>query len=164
DKVDLVPLGLDGLMGLADSTHVEVQKKAHAIFDALLLEQSPRIDVHELLARLGQHPSTTTRKYAVDMAVKHLKPGFVRLAKLELLFRSALLDVWPDRKMKRTVIAFLDERGQQDENQAEAAAAVLGDFVRTKTVDDRERALAALVHIKLKFPRTAMPVVVKEAA
>src|SRR5687767_14560171 len=102
-----------------------------------------RLDIHELLARLGQHPSPLMRSYAVDLAVRHLKPGFVRLAKLELLFRAALLDVWPNRKTKRTVIKFLSERGQQDENQAEVAVQILGDFVRTQTLDDRERALQA---------------------
>ena len=125
---------------------------------------SAAVDVHELLARLGQHPSPVTRKFAVDLAVKHLKPGFVRLAKLELLFRSALFDVWPDRKVKRTVIGFLAERGVQDENQAGVAAGILGDFVRTQTVDDKERALSALVHIKLAFPHIEMPVKLREVA
>jgi hypothetical protein len=120
DQVDLVPLGLDGLMGLADSTRVDVQKKAHEILKGALAKES--VDVHELLARLGQHPSPVTRAFAVDLAVKHLKPGFVRLAKLELLFRSALFDVWPSRRTKRAVLAFLAERGQQDENQADVAA------------------------------------------
>lgn len=160
DKIDLSPLGLDGLMGLADSTRIDVQRKARGILEKALAD--PAVDVHELLARLGQHPSPFTRAFAVDLATKHLKPGFVRLAKLELLFRSALFDVWPDRKTKRTVIAFLDERGQQDENQAEVAAQILGDFVRTQTHDDRERALMAIVHIALKFPHIKTPVVIKE--
>ncbi len=163
DGVDLLPLGLDGLMGLADSTRVDVQKKAHEILERAIAAEA--VDVHELLARLGQHPSPVTRRYAVDMAVKHLKPGFVRLAKLELLFRAALFDVWPERQVKRTVIAFLGERGQQDENQAGVAAQVLSDFVRTQCVDDRERALEALVKIKLAFPSVEVPhLVVKEAA
>jgi hypothetical protein len=157
DKIDLMPLGLDGLLGLADSTRPDVQTKAQSILTAAM----DRLDVHELLARLGQHPSSLMRKYAVDLAIKHLKPGFVRLAKLELLFRSSLLDVWPDRPTKRKVIAFLGERGQQDENQAEVAAQILGDFVRTHTVDDRERALQALVKIQLRFPTVQTPVVLQ---
>jgi hypothetical protein len=150
DKIDLLPLGIDGLMGLADSTRVDVQVKAHTVLENAI---SRGVDVHEVLARLGQHPSPVTRKYAVGMAVEHLKPGFVRLAKLELLFRASLFDTWPDRKLKRTVIEFLSQRGQQDENQAEVAAQILGDFVRSQTIDDKERALAALVSIKLKFPQ-----------
>lgn len=164
DRVDLVSLGLDGLMGLADSTYVEVQKKAHQIFDRAVADPSSAIDVHELLARLAQHPSPVTRRYAIELAVTHLKPGFVRLAKLELLFRAALFDTWPDRKVKRTAIAFLAERGQQDENQAEVAAQILGDFVRTQTLDDRERALQALVLIQLKYPGLQTPVTVVETA
>lgn len=160
DHIDLMPLGLDGLMGLADTTRVDVQRKARQIIEKAL--DNPTIDVHEMLARLGQHPSPFTRAFAVELATKHLKPGFVRLAKLELLFRSALFDVWPDRKVKRTVLAFLDERGQQDENQAEVAAQILGDFVRTQTLDDRERAMMALVHIQLKFPSVKSPVVVSQ--
>ena len=160
DGIDLLPLGLDGLMGLADSTRDDVQRKAHQILMAALA--GDKVDVHEMLARLGQHPSPVTRKFAVDLAVKHLKPGFVRLAKLELLFRSALFDVWPDRKVKRTVIAFLGERGLQDDNQAEVAVGILGDFVRTRTLDDKERALQALVHIKLAFPHIEMPVKLRE--
>ena len=148
-------------MGLADTTRFDVQRKARQILERAL--DNPSIDVHEMLARLGQHPSPFTRAFAVELATKHLKPGFVRLAKLELLFRSALFDVWPDRKVKRTVLAFLDERGQQDENQAEVAAQILGDFVRTQTLDDRERAMMALVHIQLKFPQVTSPVKVAAA-
>lgn len=158
DHIDLLPLGLDGLLGLADSTRVEVQRKAHQILDRAMADPSSGIDVHELLARLAQHPSPVTRRYALDLAVTHLKPGFVRLAKLELLFRAALFDTWPDRKVKRTAIAFLAERGQQDENQAEVASQILGDFVRTQTRDDRERALQALVLIQLKYPHLRTPV------
>lgn len=158
DHIDLSPLGLDGLMGLADSTRLDVQRKARSLLEKALAD--PAVDVHELLARLGQHPSRFTRAFAVELVTRHLKPGFVRLAKLEILFRSALFDVWPDRKVKRSVIAFLGERGQQDENQAEVAAQILGDFVRTQSHDDRERALLAIVKIALKFPQVKTPVVV----
>ena len=169
DTIDLSPLGLDGLMGLADSTRIDVQKKACQVIEKALTDSA--IDVHELLARVGQHPSPFMRAFAVELVTKRLKPGSidgsadgrvdgrVGLDKLEMLFRAALFDVWPDRKVKRAVIAFLDERGQQDENQAQVAAHILGDFVRTQTQDDKERALMAIVHIALKFPNVKSPVV-----
>lgn len=165
DGLELARLGLDGLMGLADSTRADVQAKARALLtEALAKEGEGGLDVHELLGRLAQHPSRAMRGFAVELALAHLKPGFVRLAKCELLFRAVLLDVQPDRRAKRRVLDFLAVRGTQDENQAELAAAILADVVRSRTKDEHERALAALAQLKLAFPALGGPVRVVGAA
>lgn len=159
DAVDLGALGLDGLVGLADSTRADVQAKARSILEAALTQDtSDALDVHELLGRLAQHPSAAMRSWVVDLALAHLKPGYVRLAKCELLFRAVLFDVKPDRRAKRRVLDFLAARGTQDENQAELAAGILGDFVRSRTRDEHERALSALAQVKLAFPTVGGPV------
>jgi hypothetical protein len=160
EKIDVAALGLDGLLGLADSTREDVQRRAQKILDGAM----ERVDVHELLARLAQHPSRLMQAYAVNLAKQHLKPGFVRLVRLDGLFRGVLFDVGARKDTRRAVVAFLEERGQLDEAQAEVALAILGDFVRTRTVDDRERALAAIVKIKLRFPALTSVVTLKDPA
>jgi hypothetical protein len=154
DGIDLAHLGIDGLFGLCDSTRADVQQAARRAIERAL----PQLDVHEVLARVGQHPAPAMQAWAVELCEQHLKPGFVRLAKLEPLFRAVLLSTKPQRGLKRRVIAFLSARGTADEHQAGVAAALLDDFVRTRTVDDRERALAALVEIALRFPGASQTV------
>ncbi len=153
DKVDLAELGIDGLVGLADSTRVDVQRKAQALLTAALARgDAGGVDVHELLGRLAQHPAPLMRAWVVDLALSHLRAGYVRLAKCEGLFRAVLFDVRPQRTAKRRVIDFLAERGEQDENQAELAAQILADVARTRTRDDHDRVLAALARVTLAFP------------
>lgn len=146
--VDVAALGLDGIVGLCDSNREDVQgfgrEMALKHFDAL--------DTAELLHRLAEHPSAVIRRFAVDLAVAHLKDGFVALSRLEAFFRRSLLDVRPDRREKRLVVDFLRERGLRDERQAEVASRVLGEFVRTRGKADFESALDALVRLKLRYP------------
>ncbi|MBI1947921.1 MAG: hypothetical protein HYS27_19680 [Deltaproteobacteria bacterium] len=165
DRVDVGALGLDGLVGLADSTRGDVQAKAQAmLINAMARDGEGAVDVHELLGRLAQHPSPAMRAFAVELALIHLKAGYVRLAKCEALFRAVLFDVRPNRLAKRRVIDFLAERGEQDENQAELAAQLLADVVRTRTKDDHDRALAALARVTLAFPSAPSGVRVLGAA
>lgn len=154
DRVELAELGMDGLVGLADSTRLDVQRKAQALLSAAIArgDEPGGLDVHELLGRLAQHPSPLMRAWVVDLALAHLRAGYVRLAKCEGLFRAVLFDVRPDRKAKRRVVDFLAERGEQDENQAELAAQILADVARTRTRDDHDRTLAALARIALAHP------------
>ncbi len=147
-QVDLARLGMDGLVGLCDSNHLDVQE----LGKALVLKHLATLDANELLQRLAQHPHRNVRRFALDLVETHLKPGFVALAKLELFFRTALLDVWPDRELKRRTVRLLEERGLLDERQAEVAAHVLRDVVRTQTCGDFDRVASALVRLKLAYP------------
>jgi hypothetical protein len=54
--------------------------------------------------------------------------------------------------MKHTAVAFLVKRGLADEGQAEVVTRLLGEFVRSKTKDDFDRAISGLTRIKLAFP------------
>ncbi|MCC7073209.1 MAG: hypothetical protein IT383_17950 [Deltaproteobacteria bacterium] len=165
DRVDLAELGLEGLVGLADSTRPDVQQKAQALLSAAIARgEGGGVDVHELLGRLAQHPAPLMRSWVVDLALAHLRAGYVRLAKCEALFRAVLFDVRPDRRAKRRVIDFLAERGEQDENQAELAAQILADVARTRTRDDHDRTLAALARITLAHPSASSVVRVVGAA
>lgn len=146
--VDVASLGLDGIVGLCDSNREDVQGFGRE----MALKHFEALDSGELLHRLAEHPSALIRRFAVDLAVAHLKEGFVALSRLESFFRRALLDVRPDRREKRLVVDFLRERGLRDERQAEVASRVLGEFVRTRAKADFESALDALVRMKLKFP------------
>jgi hypothetical protein len=146
--VDVAALGLDGIVGLCDSNREDVQEFGRE----MALKHFDALDTAELLHRLAEHPSPRIRRFAVDLAVAHLKEGFVALSRLEGFFRRALLDVRPDRREKRAVVDFLRERGLRDERQAEVASRVLGEFVRTQAKADFESALDALVRLKLAFP------------
>jgi hypothetical protein len=147
-RVDFTALGLDGVVGLCDSNRVEVQDFGRE----LVLRDIDKLDMAELIHRLTQHPHPNMRRFALDLVTGHLKEGFVALAKLEGFFRMALFDLWPSRNEKRAVMDFLLQRGMKDERQAEVAARVLGEFVRTKGKADFERALEGLVRIKLAYP------------
>jgi len=147
--VDVAALGLDGIVGLCDSNREDVQGFGRE----MALKHFDSLDSAELLHRLAEHPSPVIRRFAVDLAVAHLKEGFVALSRLEAFFRRTLLDVLPDRREKRLVVEFLRDRGMRDERQAEVASRVLGEFVRTRGKADFELALDALVRLKLEFPQ-----------
>lgn len=147
-EVDLHAMGVEGYVGLCDSNRDDVQSFGREV----VLRDLDRLDVADLIARLTQHPAPRIRRFALDLAVGHLKEGFVALAKLEGFFRAALFDLWPSRNEKREVVEFLTKRGMRDERQAEVASRVLGDFVRTKAKRDFEGALEALVRIKIEYP------------
>jgi hypothetical protein len=156
-EVDLSRLGLDGYVGLCDANRPEVQ----AFGREVVLRDLDRLDMGELIHRLSQHPAPAMRRFALDLVLGHLKPGFVALARLESFFRACLFDLWPSRVEKRNVVDFLLARGLEDERQAEVAARLLGDFVRSKTRYDFERALEALVRIRLAHPGVESRVVVQ---
>jgi len=156
-KVDLQALGLDGYVGLCDSNRPEVQSFGREV----VLRDIDKLDMGELIHRLSQHPAPVIRRFALDLVVGHLKPGFVALARLEGFFRTCLYDLWPSRVEKRAVVDFLLARGLVDERQAEVASRVLGDFVRTQGRQDFERALDALVRIRLEHPDVESRVVVQ---
>jgi hypothetical protein len=148
DHVELLSLGVDGYVGLCDSNRDDVQSFGRDV----VLRDLDKLDVADLIGRLTQHPAPRIRRFALDLAVGHLREGFIPLAKLENFFRTALFDLWPSRNEKRLVVEFLSKRGLRDERQAEVASRVLGDFVRVKGRRDFENALEALVRIKLAYP------------
>jgi hypothetical protein len=92
------------------------------------------------------------RRWTMELVGTHLREGFVPLAGLEEFFRTVLLDVNPDRSLKRSAVAFLTKRGLADERQAEVVARLLSEFVRSKTKDDFDRAIGALTRIKVAYP------------
>ena len=74
--------------------------------------------------------------------------------------RAALFDLWPQRKVKEGIVAFLTARGLEDEKQAAVVSAVLGDVVRVQGRADFENALEALVRLKLAYPEVPSTVTV----
>jgi hypothetical protein len=144
-------LGLNGVIGLCDSTHPEVQEFGRAMvrqhFDAL--------DTQEVLFRLVEHPSRRIQIYALELVREHLRGGFVPLARIEGFCRACLFDVWPDRKIKGPLIDFLTERALMDERQGELVAGILSDFVRSHTKADFERVADSLVRIQLAWPEVS---------
>lgn len=147
-KLDPASLGLDGLMGLLDSNRAPVQKLGQEVAAA----HFGSFPAEELVYRLLQHPHHAMRQFTLDLVVKHLPPGEGPLAKLRDFCRAAVLDLWPQRAVKRRVMDFLQARGLEDERQAALVASAIGDMVRLQGRADRERALEALVRIRLAFP------------
>jgi hypothetical protein len=117
--------------------------------------------VDELVFRLVQHPHPNMRRFAMELVVQHLPEGAEPLGRLEQFFRTALLDLNPQRDVKVRVLDFLGRRGLRDEQQAALAASILGDIVRVEGRGDFERALEALVRIKLAYPHVAAPISVR---
>jgi hypothetical protein len=152
-EVDASRFDLPTWMLLIDSTREEVQAAARG----LLTRHLDGMDTHELLSRLAQHPHPSMRGFVVDLAVGQLRPGFVRLAKMEPVFRAVLFDLHPDRKLRTRVLSFLVERGSCDAAQGQLAASILSDVVRSATHDVRERALRGLVELQLAHPELESP-------
>jgi hypothetical protein len=145
---DVGRLGLEAIVGLCDSNYEEVQN----LGKELVIAHLPQLDPQELLFRLAQHPARNVRRFALELVEKHLKDGFVPLARLELFFRVALMDLSPERAMKRRVLELLASRGVRDEGQAEMAASILKDFLRTAVKNDFQLATMALVAIRVAHP------------
>jgi hypothetical protein len=145
---DLAILGLDGLMGLLDSTRLDVQEAGRA----LVHQRAAELPLGELASRLAQHPDPGMRRFAIEVIAQHYPTGEQDLAALKSFARAALLDVRPNRKVKRQVIDFLTARGLRSHSEAEVVAAVLGDLIRLQGKTDFENALEALVRLKLAYP------------
>jgi len=147
-ELDLAALGFDGLLGLLDSNRVDVQE----LGKDLARRNLASVHAADLADRLTQHPHPNMRRFALELVEKHLPPGHEPLAKLRRFFRAAFLDLWPQRAVKRRMVEFVLSRGLQDAQQGEAAAHILADVVRLHGRADAERALEALVRIKLAYP------------
>jgi hypothetical protein len=148
DHLDFARLGVRALLGMLDSNRADVQDAAVG----LARREFGRLDPGELVDRLIEHPHVNVRGFAVELVVGYLADGAEALAKVERFCRAVLLDVWPQRRAKDEVIGLLGRRGLRDEGQAAVAARVLGDAVRMQGRCDFERALEALVRIRLAFP------------
>ncbi|HEY3325079.1 MAG TPA: hypothetical protein VGP72_31790 [Planctomycetota bacterium] len=142
------PEALDLTQGLLDSNYVDVQDFAKQ----LVLQNKDRFNLAALIFRLAEHPHVNMRGLAMELAVEHLPEGADALHRVEGVCRSALLDVWPQLKLKRRVIAFLRKRGVCDPEQAKACLLLLEELVATQGRADREDILDALVRIKLAQP------------
>jgi hypothetical protein len=71
-----------------------------------------------------------------------------------------MLDLRPDRLLKRRSIDFLLSRGLRDADQARVAVRLLGEFVRMDVRSDFEHALEAIVRLNLAYPGVPSPVAV----
>jgi hypothetical protein len=147
-EVDVTSLPTEAIVGLCDSNRVDVQDLGKHLIE----RRMESLDPQDLIKKLSQHPHRNMRKWVSGLIVKHLKAGLIPLAGLEEFFRTVLLDTNPDRAMKHAIVGFLAERGLADERQAEIAGRLLGEFVRSKTKDDLERAIIALTKIKMAYP------------
>ena len=146
--IDLTALGLDGLLGLLDSTRVDVQDFGKE----LTTKHFASLAADDLVFHLAQHPHPNMRGFVLDLVGKHLPEGSASLDRLQRFFRSAVFDLWPERRVKHRVIDLLLARGLQDAEQAQLAASVLSDVVRVHGRADFERALHGLVRLKIAYP------------
>ncbi len=141
-------LGLDGIFGPIDSNRTDVQE----VGCELVRKHFASLPVEELIYRLVEHPHPNLRPFTIETILAHLPDGPEPLERVQGFCRAALFDLWPDRRVKRQVAEFLGGRGQRDERQAKVAAGLLEEFVRVQGRADFERALEALVRMKLAFP------------
>jgi HEAT repeat protein len=147
--LDFARLGARALLGMLDSNREDVQNTA---ID-LARRHFAQLDAGELVDRLVEHPHVNMRAFALELVVRHLPDGPGPLAGVERFCRTILLDTWPQRRAKDDVIDFLADRGLRDEHQAAVAAHTLQEALRMEARCDFERALEALVRIRLAFPQ-----------
>src|SRR5262249_27973952 len=106
----------------------------------------------ELVQRLAQHPHPHLRSFALELFLQHLPKSAGAIQALRNFCRAALFDLWPQAAVKRGIVAFLTRRALEDREQAALVAAILGDVARVQGRGDFERAMEALVRIKLAYP------------
>lgn len=162
DRLDLGAYGeeqrLDALLALCDSNRADVQ----AFGREMVLRWFQAVDPRAVMARLAEHPARgVMRRFALDLIEDHLPPGAAALGSVARFFSVVLLDVRPERRLKRQTVDFLVRRGELDLEQAQVAAGVLDAWARTSVRADRERALEALVALRLCWPELAMTVQVR---
>jgi hypothetical protein len=138
----------DWLVGLLDSNRVEVQDFGLEQVRTYL----PLMPAEQLIERLAEHPHPNLRPFVLDLVLTRLPPGAEALTKVRGFCRAAYFDLWPSRAVKRRVLELLARRGLEDEGQARVAAELLGEVVRSRCRADFERALEALVRIRLAYP------------
>jgi hypothetical protein len=146
-------LDLDGLLAFLDSSHVEVQN----LGQELTQQRLASLPADKLVFRLAQHPDPNMRHFVLNLATQHLPDGAEPLARLETFLRAGMLDLWPERLLKKRVLDFVTERGLRDEQQAAVAVRILSDVVRMQGRADFERALEGMARLKLAYPSAASP-------
>jgi hypothetical protein len=159
DRLDLGAYGeeqrLDALLALCDSNRADVQ----AFGREMVLRWFQAVDPRQVMARLAEHPARgVMRRFALDLIEDHLPPGAPALESVARFFSVVLLDVRPERRLKRQTVDFLVRRGEVDLEQARVAAGVLDAWARTSVKTDRERALEALVALRLAWPELALTI------
>lgn len=162
--IGVASLGLDGLIGLCDSNRVDVQDMGKELVATSLAARDASVPEGEVLARLAQHPHPNMRGFAMDLAERYLGQGAAELTKIERLVRAILFDLWPKKSLKHRAIDLLIRRGQAAEDEANVAAAILSDYVRTKGRADFERVMEGLVRIRIAFPEVLSAVKLAPAA
>jgi hypothetical protein len=158
DQIGFESLGLDGIIGLVDSAREDVQ----SVGRELVKKHFASLPAPEVISRLVQHPAPSMRPFTIDLVLKHLPVGAAPLGQVRDFCRSALFDLWPDRRVKRRVIDLLRERGLRSEDEARVAVVLLEELVRLKGKADFERALDALVRLKLAWPDLATSLHLRE--
>lgn len=148
DDIDIVALGLEGIIGLCDSNDPDVEELGRE----LVVKHFESLNAEEVLFRLSEHPSQKMRLFALGLMHVHLRGGYVPLARLERYFRAVLFDAWPSRRLKYGVVELLLRRGMNDENQGAFAAKLFDEILRTNTKGDFDRVAFALACLQVKFP------------
>lgn len=160
DEIDLIALGLPGLIGLCDSSDPVVE----ALGRELVVKHFDALDAEEVLYRLSEHPSQKMQAFALGLIRDHLRPGYIPLARLEGFFRAVLFDVSPSRPIKDGVLGLLLHRGRIEERQAEFAAQILGDLLRTHTQYDFDYVASALAQLQTLHPSVSTDLQLKKAS
>lgn len=159
EALPLPAMGLEGVIGLCDSTRPEVQ----ALGRALVQRHFTELDAETVLFRLAEHPDRAMRSYALALITAHLRPGMVPLARIDAFVRATLFDLRPRRPLKIGLLEFLRDRGLMDERQGEHVAGLLGELLRSHTVFDFQRVSQTLALIQHAFPTVHSDLQLREA-
>lgn len=153
DYLGFESLGLDGLLGLLDSHRPDVREFGRALTKTL----ADRVNLRTLVRRLAEHPAPDTRRLTLDLAATHLPEGAEALRDFTWFFRAVLLDLRPDRLLKRRVLDFLLVRGRRDLEQADFAARLFAETARLAVRADAEHAREAIARLALAWPDLILP-------
>jgi hypothetical protein len=153
---------------LPPSTPVEVllalsalhERQARRRLGQLLIERewTDSDDVDGVALQLCQRGHLEWLNVAWVLVRRHLKPGVVRLMRVEPLIRMALLRPRVSRAARTAVFGLLADRAVVDTSQAEVCVTLLSEALDEASPSVRDRAIALLEAIATSYPRLPNPV------
>ncbi len=162
DRLDLLRLGIDGVVGLCDSNRSDVQDLGWS----LVRENLASLPIAELYERLAEHPAPRVRLRAAELVLAHAAPGPDPMLRLRGFFKRVLFSVrqHQHRAVKRRLVVFLRERALEDATSARVVIDVLGELVHAHGRLDLEGALETLAAVKLRWPELDVPLALEGPA
>ena len=146
----------DVLVSVIDSVKEDVQAFGRELASRVFKEE----DGPTLLLKLSEHPARSVQLFASNYLERFAAGQPERIQQLVPYFTSVLSRVNQGRVAKIRVLAFLRREGEGSVASAEVVIALLHRLSATIAIEDRARAIEALLAISRAHPALATPLTI----